>query len=158
MESLFLLLSRERRRQRQELGHFLDAVSLYLEAGFDLGYAWPEVHRVLAGQLSPQVRDTLAVARGGAISPVLARLGETYPDRQHRLWFQVLRELYERGAGLRDGVEAAARALREEQERDLEAHCLRLPTRANVVLLLFFLPPTLLLLFAPLIGEIGRAF
>ncbi len=158
MEGLLILLNREHRRRRHQLSHFFDALSLYLEAGFDMGYAWPEVYRALSPHLCPSLQRALPLSEGQSVSSLLEALGRDYPQVDHRLWFQVLRELYERGAGMREAVEAVARTLREEHERDLESHCQRLPTRANVVLLLFFLPPTLLLLFAPLLTEILRAF
>ena len=88
----------------------------------------------------------------------LARLAADYPDADHRIWFLALAELYETGAGLREAVEAVSKTLRGEHGRDLEAHCRELPTRVNILLLLFFFPAVAALLFVPLLAEIVGVF
>ena len=158
MERLEILLKRAARRRRQELAQFLESVSLFLDAGFDLSYAWPEAFRSLGARLDPWLAGLLEVPHGETPSATLRRLARNYPEPSHRIWFLVLQELYESGAPLREAMRASAQALRAEHARDLEAHCRTLPTRANVILLLFFLPPTLALLFLPLLSEMTRAF
>lgn len=153
---LDFLLSKPARRRRKELAHFFESLGLYLEAGLDIGYAWPQTLAALRDELGA-VASLLALPDGESITALLGRLGREYPQTEHALWFSVLAELYERGAGLREGVQAAARTLREEHQRALEAHCQRLPMRTNVLMLLFFLPPTLLLLFAPLLYELSSS-
>lgn len=153
MERLDVLLKKTARRRRQRLAHFFEVLSLYLEAGLDLAYAWPRAWEALEGN-----DDFLRMREGESVSAALERLAATYPEPGHALWFSVVGELYGRGAGLRDGVQAAARALRAEQNRALDAHCRKLPMRANVILMIFFLPPTLVLLFAPLLSALLKGF
>jgi hypothetical protein len=164
MENVGLLLvgkMKKTRLWRHQLLQFLDALSLYLQAGYDLAYGWPETHRALEAELCPALAKELRAAGGvdgEGILALLSRLALSYPEAGHRLWFSVLKELYASGAGLGDAVRAMANSLRQEHYRDLDAHCRNLPTKINVLVLLFFLPPALLLLFTPLILEILRSF
>ena len=164
MENLYLLLIPKRKKARlwrHQLMQFLDALSLYLQAGYDLAYGWPETHRALKAELCPGLGKELEFSRGGeeeGILALLSRLAMHYPDPGHRLWFSVLKELYSSGAGLGEAVRAMASHLRHEHYRDLDAHCRNLPIKINVLVLLFFLPPSLLLLFTPLLLEILSAF
>lgn len=142
MAHLPLRLKRRRRRDLSELLVRLDLLSLYLGAGFDLSYAWGE-------------------ATGSAPGPVageLDRLARTYPNPVHRVWFASLRDLYGQGAPVQPLVAAFADYLRKERARDMEVFARELPTRANLLLLLFFLPAAFLLLFAPLLLQLGQAF
>lgn len=157
MESLRLSL-RARRKLRHDLVHFLDAVALYLQAGYDLGYAWPEALAALGPALDETSRRALAPAGGEAVGSCLARLGGTYPDPAHRLWFGVVAELHAEGAPVLDAVRAASGALRREHELDLDAHCRTLPTKANLVLVAFYFPAAAALLILPLLLEILQAF
>ena len=152
MENILILLSRRRERAfRRDLIAFFEALSLYLRAGYDLSFSWPEIldqTRGLAGEFVSCLRG-----KEGAdgIGPLLSRLTESYPVESHRVWFAVLRELYEQGAPLTEAVQAIGASLREEQSRDWEAFARTLPTKANLILLVAFLPPTLILLFLPLL-------
>ena len=141
---------RAKRRRRNGLIAVLDAVALYLSAGYDLAYAWPGAVEAC--------RADLPIPGEHGMTAVLTELARGYPEPEHRVWFTVLSDLYASGASLTAAVEAMADTLRKEQALDLETHCRILPTKANVVLLVFFLPPAFLLLFAPLILEILQAF
>lgn len=164
MENLGFLLTgkvKKDRLWRHQLLQFLDALSLYLQAGYDLAYGWAETHRALETELCPGLGTELRAGGGidgEGILALLSRLGLSYPEPGHRLWFSVIRELYSSGAGLSDAVRAMANTLRQEHYRDLDAHCRNLPTKINILVLLFFLPPALLLLFTPLILEILSSF
>ncbi len=152
---MLLLDRREARRRRNQLIHFWDGVALHVHCGFDLAYAWSEVLRGLTPVLCVSLVELLASQGEESFTTTLVRLSRTYPDSSHRLWFTVFHTLYVEGAPLTDAVSAAAQALRKEQERDLETHCRRLPGQLNLRILLFFLPPTFLLLFFPLLMEWG---
>lgn len=164
MENFGFLLNRKVKKARlwrHQLLQFLDALSLYLQAGYDLAYGWTETHRALETELCSGLEKELRTGGGLAgegILALLSRLARSYPEPGHRLWFSVLKELYTSGAGLSDAVRAMANTLRQEHYRDLDAHCRNLPTKINVLVLLFFLPPALLLLFTPLILEILSSF
>jgi hypothetical protein len=81
-----------------------------------------------------------------------------YRSAPHRLWFGVLAELYGSGTSLVQPVQAIAGTLRKEQHAELENHLRVLPVKVNVVLMVFFLPPTFLWLFGPLLMEILAQF
>lgn len=157
MESVSFLLKNRSRRERKELIQFTDALSLHLQAGFDLAYSWPKTLEGLAHDLSAATRERLAPKEAG-MSELLGKLAQSYPAPRHRVWFAAICDLYSSGAALNQAVSAMADSLRKEQEIDLEAHCRILPTKINILLLLFFLPPAFLLLFAPLMLEILGAF
>ncbi len=152
MEIKQLLLTRIRRRDRRELIFFLDSLSLFLLGGFELGYAWEETLQLGEGGAFLKRKD------GESTAELLERMAENYPNPDHRLWFRVLGELYKSGAPLAEAIPAMANAIRQEGQRELDDHCRTLPMRLNVGLILFFLPPVLLLLFAPLLQEILGAF
>lgn len=145
------------RQWRQGLLHFFEAVTLYLEAGYDLAYAWPEALLAIGDELPPSLRHALEPAKEEGLSATLTRLNLTFDIIEQRLWFGVLAELYSRGASLVDGVQCLAGQLRREQERALEEHLRDLPSRASILLILFFLPPTFLLLFSPLLHQLLRS-
>ena len=152
----FFLRPKARRRWRRDLIRFWDGLALHLRVGYELGYAWRET--LSASQfMLPAFRDRLLPGEEESTRDCLARLTASFPFSEYRLWFSILGELYAQGAGLTDVVEGIAASLRREQERDLEAHCRTLPTRANIWLLIFFLPPALALLFVPLLDSIGAA-
>lgn len=115
-------------------------------------YARLEV-RLLAG-------ETLSTAAGRAPKPVYCDGHEAYATsdsdlRSLELWWACLQQQYHAGVGVAANV-AAARAFAEACEEALLAEFLReLPTRANVGLILAFLPPVLLLLFYPLWAQVA---
>lgn len=151
------------RQYRHGLICFFDALSLYLKAGYSLGYSWFETLRVMNPYLSLEVAHDL---RGGSelfkeegdVTDILKHLAVTCRIVPYRMWFSVVLKLYESGAQLIQGVDAVTTTLRREQERDFESHCRALPTKVNVILMLFFLPPTFLWLFVPLVLEIVSQF
>jgi hypothetical protein len=140
-----------RRRARRDLTLFLDGLTLYVTAGFELGYAWSEVGALVEGEIEPSLVSWLRISEPSALPAQLIKLEAGYPDPAHRLWFGLLRELYDQGAGLTEPLSAFSAVLREEERRDLEAFGRALPTRINLLLMVFFLPPTFLLLFLPLL-------
>ncbi len=154
---------RQQRRYRQGLIYFFEALSLYLKAGFSLPHSWPETLTALRGAIPEQLQKDLSfrLKESGhqeGVSDVLSRLKKEGSVASHKMWFGVLEELYESGAGLTQCIEAVATTLRRDQDRELEAHCRSLPVKANVILILFFLPPTFLWIFAPLLLEILTQF
>jgi hypothetical protein len=157
MEGIHLFLVRRERRLRHDLIYFLEALSLHLQCGFELSYSWPETLAAVAMELEPRLQAALHGDGEKPMGDKLRDLAANYPVPSHRMWFSVLAELYSSGAPLVEAVQAISQALRREQSRDLETHCRNLPTKANVCLLLFFLPPTLLLLFVPLVLELSGA-
>lgn len=150
-----LLNTRERRRWTRDLSLFLEAVALHLQAGYELHYAWTRAREALGQRFPPGLREALA---GESAREVLGRLASAYPVPAHRLWFSLLGSLHGEGAGLVGPVRAFADALRGDLGRELETHCRTLPTRVNLGLMVFFLPPALLLLCLPLLRELERAF
>lgn len=157
MVDFSILLTRKERRWRRELGLFVEALSLQLAAGFDLGYGWSEALASLREEISAEHLAWLSPEGEGPVRS-LTRLAKEYPVSGARVWFAALRDLYASGAALGPAVGAMATYLRKEQEAALEEHCRELPTKINVLLILFFLPPTFLLLFVPLVWEILHAF
>lgn len=159
----FFYARRMQRVNRTGLIHFFDALSLYLQAGFALSYAWKEVLSSLEGALPTELRAALSFRMSEsegleAITQVLFRLQNESAVVPHCVWFSVLADLHSSGGGLTRGVESISKFLRNEQQRDLESHCRSLPTKVNIALLLFFLPPTFLWVFAPLVFEISKQF
>ncbi len=150
-----MLLLRERRRWRRDLIHFFEGVSLHIHSGYDLAYSWSEVLKGLSEVLNPTFTELLCLRDEEGITGLLGRLANGYPEPSHRMWFGMLKQLYGQGAPMGEAVLAAGKTLRGEQERDLEAHCRRLSGRLNLRILFFFLPPTFLLLFCPLLREWG---
>lgn len=151
------------RQYRHGLICFFDSLSLFLRAGYSLGYSWPETLKSLDGLLASEVRDDLqggmkVLSEEWEVAETLNQLATSCRIEPYRLWFALILKLYENGAQLIRGVEAVTTALRREQERDFEAHCRSLPTKVNIILMLFFLPPTFLWLFIPLVLEILAQF
>jgi hypothetical protein len=153
----------EERRNRQALIQFFDALSLYLRAGFALSYSWPETLQALGPVLPDLLRaelgsHSLEAETTESVGDVLNRLKLNCRFAPHRLWFGVLAELYSSGTSLVQPVQAIAGTLRKEQHAELENHLRVLPVKVNVVLMVFFLPPTFLWLFGPLLMEILAQF
>ncbi|NBX67524.1 MAG: hypothetical protein EBR01_01020 [Proteobacteria bacterium] len=151
------------RKNRAGLIHFFDALLLYLQAGFALSYGWQEVLKASEGSLPVDLAGILSyqACESGeleSIQDVLERLQQEEIVASHYVWFSVIFELYKSGSGLTRGVESISKYLRNEQIRDLESHCRTLPTKVNVCLMFFFLPPTFLWIFGPLLLEIARQF
>lgn len=137
---------------RLELWRFLGAVSLLLECGYDLSFAWDEAFHRLRGDLSPELRRALGGSR-----PLARRLRRArFPLASERAWLCVLAELHASGAPVRRTLSAWREALLRAHERELAAFSRTLPLRMNLILLLFFLPPALLALMAPLLFALFR--
>jgi hypothetical protein len=155
----FLKKQKNLRDYRHGLVQFFEALFLNLSSGYELSYAWKETLLALSKDLPQGLSKALsATEEDQSMALILRHLSENYAVLTHRIWFQTLRELYESGAGLSEAVRGIALTLRKEHERDLENHIRNLPTKLNVCMILFFFPPTLALLFFPLLLEILRAF
>lgn len=142
------------RKQREELILFLDALSLFLLVGYDLSYSWNASFHVVGAMLSPSMKQQLGFdeenEQDASITSRLLALSDTFSICHYRFWFRTIRELYVTGASLSGPLAAISDALRKDRERDLEHHFRNLPSRLNIIMLVFFLPPTFLLLFIPL--------
>jgi hypothetical protein len=154
---------RKERVSRQGLICFLESLALYLKAGFALSYSWEQSISSAQGGILSEVVKTLMPKVGEdsaneSLGKALKRLNLEGDSAMCRVWFGVLAELYESGADLTPAVEAFSGVLRRELQRDLEAHCRTLPMKANIILLLFFFPPTIICLFVPLLVEILAQF
>ena len=150
-----LLNKRKKRQLRRDLLFFMDLLNLYLSVGYDLSYAWPETHRLCTEKSLWMLRW---LPKDGSLNDWLRGLEKTFPIESHRFVFGTLQQLYARGAPLTPAVKAFAHFLRKEFERDLEKHLRDCPVRANLCLMLFFLPPTLALLFLPLLNYLKGLF
>ena len=150
--------ARQVRRVRRELIQFCDSLLLFLGCGYDLAYSWTETLRASTQSNSlPQIRPELSLS-GVGLTQHLNHLTANFCHAQFRQWFGIFEDAYKTGSPMIPIITAFAQNLRREQERDFEEHCRNLPTRTNVLLLLFFLPPTLLLIFSPLLSHFGRLF
>ncbi len=158
MERFRFLKTKEKREARHGLVQFFEALFMNLSSGFELSYAWRETLSILSKELPPFLSKELELVESESFSVLLDKLGSSYSSVEHRIWFQTISELYQSGAGLTEAVRGVALTLRKEHERDLENHIRALPTKLNVCMLLFFLPPTLAVLFFPLLLEILKAF
>ena len=151
------LLKRKNRGRRRELLTFLEAIELYLLAGYDLSFAWREAKLALKpGDFKTWVEE------GGdtetEMGLVLSRFAREYPVAGHRIWFQVLRELVGRGASLGPTLAGFIAALHAETQREVASHARVLPMQLNLLLLIFFLPSTLALVLIPLLIEFIESF
>jgi hypothetical protein len=152
------LLKRQRRRLRRDLIHFFDTLGLFLAVGYDVSFGWPKALDAAKEMIGSDLREILKMPAEGGLTEHILTLADTYPDESHRVWFGVISELYTSGAGLSEPILAVTRALRREQLRELEAHARHMPLKANLLLILFFLPPSMVLLFAPLLLEVISGF
>lgn len=120
--------------------------------GFDLSYAWREALENTRGSVPNSLLLELSFQKEeDGVGQVLERLAASFSIPRFRIWFSILLELYGKGAGLVEPMNGILRALRKEQEREVEIFIRGLPLRVNVALLIFFLPPALGLVFMPLL-------
>ncbi|MBI4403042.1 MAG: hypothetical protein HY537_02705 [Deltaproteobacteria bacterium] len=151
-----MLSAKRHRRLRKELSHFFHSLSLFFLAGYDMAYGWPETLKLLNSELSEDLKQWLKLPDAESLVSLLERLAMQFPVTSCRTWFSVLRELYVSGSPLNEAVGNIALTLSEEHLRELDCHCRTLPTKINILMLLFFLPPVMILLFVPLITEMMR--
>lgn len=151
-----LLKNQKRRQLRRDLLTFFDVLSLYLAVGYDLAFAWPESSRLLGQQESLSVLSW--EPRKGSLQEWLHQTEKSFPIEEYRFIFASLKQLYGRGAPLSPVVKAFSKYLRKEFERDLERHLRDAPARANICLIVFFLPPTMALLFLPILNYLKGLF
>ena len=149
----FLTKKQKLRRETRDWLLFLNGLILYQQAGVDLGHAWGEVVDQVGGELWGGV-ERFKIEKGAGFGKGLKALAGTMAQPSHRLWLVSIADLYESGAGLVDGLSAFMNGLMAEERRDLENHCRVLPSKANIVLLLFFFPATMAIIFLPLLCQI----
>jgi len=143
-----LLKSRHVRKKRKELLLFFELLALYVSAGYDLFYAWAQSVEASGVFLKPKAHQSM--------NSLLKDLESHFDLENYRFTFSVLRQLYHQGATLAPALQAFSRALRRDLERDIEAHLRIAPTRANICLLFFFLPPALVLVVFPFLRHLGQ--
>jgi hypothetical protein len=120
---------------KKQLLLFFDVLALYVSVGYDLFYAWNEAVDSSELFVRPEAHQSM--------NTVLEELENSFPLKNYRFTFGVLRQLYSRGATLTPAIHAFSKTLRRDLEREFEAHLRTAPLRANLCLLLFFLPPAL---------------
>lgn len=131
-------LTRKKDRQlKKDLLFFLEVTNLYLSLGYDLSYAWNLALK----------RKQMHVVQ--AVSEDLSEKETHFSLKKYRIFFGVLRQLYQRGGALIPAIDTFSRVVRKDLEKDLEAHLRKVPVEANVFLLVFFIPPALLILLLP---------
>ena len=123
----FPILLRRRRRADRECLRFLQFLLVLLEHGYELNYAWSVAAREL-----PEFS------------------GLSHSTRQ-RVWWEGLEELRRSQSPLVPYLRAWTNQLSESLISEMEEHGRALPTRLNLVLILFNLPPLFILLFGPLL-------
>lgn len=144
------------RAVRRELIHFADSLALFLACGFDLSHGWKETLKASEVKDLLHLKPHLILDDAGSFSQHLTHLATQFPYPDFRQWFAILEQSYRTGSPVIPIVKAFTDSMRREQAREFEEHCRNLPTRTNILLLLFFLPPALLLVFAPLVLGFGR--
>lgn len=142
-------------RNTEAIAEFLNCVGLFLLAGYDLTYSWAKSVSLLRSGWSPQLQSFLDLSQSG-LAGTLTALNQSYPHDEIRVWFGILKELHEAGAGLSELVFAFADNLHLERSQKLEHHVRVLPTKLNILFLLFFFPPLMILLLGPLLFELIR--
>jgi hypothetical protein len=133
---------------KKELLLFFDILALYVSVGYDLSYAWNEAIKSSELFQRPDSHQSM--------NTVLQNLESSFGLKSYRYTFGVLRHLYHRGASLTPAVQAFSRTLRRDLERDFEAHLRTAPTRANLCLLFFFLPPALVWILFPFLEHLRQ--
>lgn len=132
-----LLGSKKERGFKKDLLFFLELTKLYLSVGFDLSTAWE------LSQPSNQNEGNQTVFEE------LFRMEMSCCFKKYRIFFGILRQLYQQGGALIPALDTFCRIIRKDLEKDLEAQLRRLPTEANLLLIVFFIPPALFLLLMP---------
>lgn len=133
---------------------FVHALALHLQAGFDLATSWRNSLSLLEPVLSRDELHRLSFPPDLGLSARLRKLASDWPNPNHRMWFALISDLSNSGASLVPAVNAFAQTLRQEAKLRQEAQARALPSRINILVLVFFLPPAMLLLFAPLLSEL----
>ncbi len=151
-----LSIKLEQRKNRALFIRFLDFLELFLRAGFEMTYAWERASQILLRETKAQSYFlSLLFQTHDGLSAHLLKLSQEPQMGSFRPWFQVLKQLYEQGAGMVEVVEGLGEALQQEEKNDLESHLRQLPTKLQILLILFFFPPTVLLLILPLLSSLN---
>lgn len=138
-----LFLLRRRRRELARWLRFLQEIGVFLDCGYELGYAWERLSK----------RDL----PNGSIHAELQRLAREGEPIELRPWFEGLAVLQRSGSALIPYLTAFTQRLSDELRREMDRHVRSLPLRLNVLLLLFCLPPLLALIFTPLLSALSMA-
>ncbi|MFM8269730.1 MAG: hypothetical protein ACKN9V_06025 [Pseudomonadota bacterium] len=141
-----LLKTKAKRRLARRLLLFFEMLGLYVSAGYDLSYAWIEAVDSSEIFAQPNAHESM--------NDILRELENKFQLSNYRFTFSVLRQLYSRGASLGPALQSFSRTLRRDLEREIEGHLREAPIRANISLLLFFLPPALALVIIPLLEHL----
>lgn len=156
MESIVLSLKMKTDETFQcEWIAFLEGFLLYLQAGYDPSFAWDQMARL---PWCDRLRHLVHREQQEGVLTVWERLSADPAFRSSRFWFLALRNIYLAGGGLSPVVDAFAIAGKKERERRVKRFGETLPTKMNICLILFFLPPIFLFLFHPLLSEIISIF
>lgn len=146
---------RHRRRQTYERLVFLEALLAFLESGYEMEFAWNECQRVLDLKSDwPMGGPDPEGASGDRIKCLLSWESDLPPAA--RPYFKMLTVLHQNGLPKQKVIERLSAQLRRCYIDDMEEFTSRLPTRLGAGLLIFFLPPALLLLLAPLCAAFLR--
>lgn len=136
-KAIKFLTRKQERKIKKDLLFILEMTKLYLSLGYDLSYAWN-----IALQKKHENRFQL-------VTEDLGNQEKGFPLKKYRVFFGVLKQLYLRGGALIPAIDTFSRVVRKDLEKDLEVHLRKVPVEANVLLLVFFVPPALLLLILP---------
>jgi pilus assembly protein TadC len=153
-----LWLGARDRARRRSLRFFLQSLSILMEAGLELSYAWNRASSELGSGLGAGLQNELAEASKGSLSHGLEALERTYPDPRYRFWFGLIGELYRSGGSVLKTVEAFADALERDEDLEWSHHLQSVPLRITFVLAFFFLVPALALVLIPLLNQASQGF
>lgn len=153
-----LWLGAKARAQRRNLRFFLHTLSILMEGGLEVSYAWKRACSELGSKATGHCFQELAEATEVGFSQGLERLEKAYSDPQYRFWFGLMGELYREGGSVVKTVEAFAEALEREEDAEWNHHLQSVPLRITFVLAFFFLIPALALVLVPLVTEASKGF
>lgn len=131
---------------------------MFVLAGFDLSYSWEQASELVREGGDGEFLEQWAMEGSGPLCSKLSELHRSCPLKDMRVWFSVLESLYGQGAPVREALLGMASHLRRSHLQDFESHCRDLPTKVNIWMVLFFLPPTFLLVLVPLLLQLGLEF
>lgn len=151
----FFLKKQKNEKLYSELLIFFEGLSLYLEAGYDLSTSWSELRSM---NWSTEFYPLIQMSGEVGVVEQLKYLAEKniFPDATP--WFLTMQEQYLEGASMLKISLAMNLSLRRDRELRLKQFMSQLPTRINILLIIFFLPGLFLMLLWPLVTEITRFF
>ncbi len=146
------------RARRRNLRFFLHALSILMEAGLEVSYAWKRASSELGSEWNDGYSGELSQVSRGSFSEGLEALERSYSDPRYRFWFGLIGELYRSGGSVVQTVDAFAEALQREEDTEWSHHLQSVPLRITFVLAFFFLVPALALVLVPLLNEASKGF